>query len=119
MRRIVLDASALAAIAFREPDYESLIEKLEDAIVHAPALLTFELANVAWKRSGVSPTEKTILLALGAAPRATVDSSGIREPVDVVRVPQALGCSTYDAACVWLAERSARISSRSTSGWRD
>ncbi len=105
MKRLVLDASALAAIAFREIGHQSVTEKLDGATVYAPALLIFELASVAWKKIRRQPAqEKTILRALEAA---IDDERGIVwqavNPVDVVLVSQSLGCSTYDASYVWLA----------------
>jgi predicted nucleic acid-binding protein len=105
VKRLVVDASALAAIAFREPDCESLVEKLEGAVVYAPALLIFELASVAWKKIRRQPAQaKTILQALEAA--VAEDRQIVWhhvDPSDVVLVAQSVGCSTYDAAYVWLA----------------
>ena len=42
----VIDASALAALLFGEPEAEAVVERLGDARLVAPSLLGFELANV-------------------------------------------------------------------------
>jgi uncharacterized protein with PIN domain len=42
----VVDASAIAALLFGEPDAENISERLADGRLVAPALLGFELANV-------------------------------------------------------------------------
>ena len=48
MTPVVIDASALAAVVFHEPGGDRVAARLEGARVYAPALLKFELANVAW-----------------------------------------------------------------------
>jgi len=45
MRRVVVDASALAALVFNEPGAEEVARRLEGAQVHAPTLLPYELGN--------------------------------------------------------------------------
>jgi uncharacterized protein with PIN domain len=42
----VVDASALAAVIFDEPEAEDIALRLRDGILVAPALLKFEIANV-------------------------------------------------------------------------
>ena len=42
----VVDASALPALLFAEPEAETIAECLEGARLAAPSLLDFELANV-------------------------------------------------------------------------
>ena len=57
MTRVVVDASALAAIAFNEPGADEVARRLEGASVSAPLLLKFELANVAWKKIRRQPRD--------------------------------------------------------------
>ena len=105
MKRVVLDASALAAIAFHEPAGEPLVARLQGAELFAPALLVFELTNVAWKKVRRTPEQSSAILT--NLQSALGDDAGILwqpvNPADVVIVAERLGCSTYDAAYVWLA----------------
>ena len=105
MRRVVADASAIAAIAFGEPAGAVLAARLDGATVFAPTLLAFELANIAWKKLRRNPRSRAALLQ--ALEVALSRKSGIVwhaiPPADVVLVANTLGCTAYDAAYVWLA----------------
>jgi predicted nucleic acid-binding protein len=105
MRRVVVDASALAALVFQEPDGEVMAARLDGAAVFAPTLLKFELANVAWKKARRQPADGAAILI--ALERALDDRSGLVwrdvDHADVVLVAQATGLSTYDASYLWLA----------------
>jgi predicted nucleic acid-binding protein len=105
MRRVVVDASVLAAITFGEPDSEEWSQRLDGCALYAPALLQYELASVARKKCRQRPDlTRQILLATGL----TLDRRrGITwmdpNPVDVVLIANATGLSTYDASYLWLA----------------
>jgi predicted nucleic acid-binding protein len=105
MKRIVADASAIGAIAFGEPEGEPLTARLDGAAIFAPTLLALELANTALKKIRRQPDKSAAFLE--ALNDALSDERGIiLRPVqaaDVVLVAQALGCSAYDAAYIWLA----------------
>ena len=47
----VVDASALAALLFDEPEAGAIADRLEDANLVAPALLGFEIASVCLKKT--------------------------------------------------------------------
>jgi predicted nucleic acid-binding protein len=47
----VADASVLAAIAFGEPRASEAIALLDDAALHEPTLLAYELTSVAHKKA--------------------------------------------------------------------
>jgi predicted nucleic acid-binding protein len=106
MTPVVVDASALAALVFHEPDAEAVAKRLERASIAAPTLLKFELANVAWKKTRrSSPTEAATVLqnfgdALDLGRRIAFHDV---DHVDVVLIARATGLSTYDASYVWLA----------------
>lgn len=105
MKRVVVDASALAAMIFQENEGERVRDALTDAVVFAPAILKFELASVALKKIRQQPTRATdILRALAAAldPRSNLSWQDV-QPVDVVLVANATGLSVYDASYLWLA----------------
>ena len=44
----VVDASALAALLFGEPEAEAVAALIDESQLVAPSLLAFELANVCW-----------------------------------------------------------------------
>lgn len=101
--RVVVDASALAALAFLEPGGDAVARQLDGATVCAPTLLKFELANVAWKKARRGDS-KPILTALANVlnPRWGISWQDV-DAADVVLIAQATGLSTYDASYVWLA----------------
>ena len=77
--RVVVDASALGAIAFGEPEAPALGRYLEDETLIAPTLLDYELTNLAItkvRRGVVSPSEATLLLV-----------SALRLPIGRVACP--------------------------------
>lgn len=104
MKRVVADASALAAVVFDEPGSEALDPRLKHAEIFAPAILQFELANVAWKKMRKNPAAAVSILS---ALRAAMDDGGIQwtdvNLVDVVLVATATGLTPYDASYLWLA----------------
>jgi predicted nucleic acid-binding protein len=59
----VVDASALAALLFAEPEAAAIAERLEGARLAAPALLDFELANVCLTKIRRQPTQREALRA--------------------------------------------------------
>ena len=104
MKRVVVDASALAAVVFQEPKGEAIRDYLNGALVFAPPLLRFEMANVAWKKVRQQPTKGAeILGALAAVDRRSNISWQDVQPIDVVLMARASGLSVYDASYLWLA----------------
>jgi len=105
MTRVVVDASALAALTFNEPGADEVARRLEGARVHAPTLLPYELANVAWKKARLCPSAAPALL--GAVADVLDESAGITwcpvPPAEAALVAFATGLTAYDAAYVWLA----------------
>lgn len=59
----VVDASALAALRFGEPEAESVAERLGDARLVTPASLGFELANVRLIKLRPHPKQRVALTA--------------------------------------------------------
>lgn len=104
---IVLDASAAAAIVFREPDAARVAPiLLASARVRVPQLFHLELANVARtkvRRKEIDRRRAHVLLATTR-----------KWPVEVVATPWerlwplawAHGLTIYDAAYLWLARTS-------------
>ncbi len=105
MRRVVADASALAALVFQEPGAERIASALDGATVCAPELLKFELANVAVTRARRDPRYAPEIFA--RLSEALDRRSGIRwyavDSPDVAVLAAMSGLSAYDAAYLWLA----------------
>ena len=105
MKRIVVDASALAALIFQEPESEAIRDRLAGATVFAPALLRFELTNTALKKVRRQPVDAVkILTALAIA---LDDRTGLIwqdvDARDVAILAQAAELTAYDASYLWLA----------------
>ena len=105
MNRVVVDASALAALVFDEPEGDAVAKQLEGATVFAPSLLKLELANTALKKARRHKSDAAkILAALSAARESWADISWRDVDVaDVALVAEATGLSAYDASYLWLA----------------
>jgi predicted nucleic acid-binding protein len=99
----VVDASALAAIAFAEPGADAVIDQIDGHRLHAPALVVFELMNVAWKRARKQPAAAALFLeALEVLEGLGLRFRGINQE-EVVRLGLSTGLSAYDASYLWLA----------------
>jgi predicted nucleic acid-binding protein len=101
----VVDASALAAILFDEPDAEVVAEKLSGARLTAPSLLGFELANVCLIKSRRHPAQRE---ALAAAFRLRARFGVTEAAVDhdgTLALATATGLTAYDASYLWLARQ--------------
>lgn len=101
----VVDASALAALLFGEPEAESVAEQLGDAQLVAPALLGFELANVCLIKSRRHAEQRPVLTAafrlrhqLGVE-EVEVDHDGALE------LAASTGLTAYDASYLWLTRK--------------
>jgi predicted nucleic acid-binding protein len=103
MRDKVVDASGLAAIAFAEPGADAVIDAIDGHRLHAPALVAFELMNVAWKRSRNQPAAaKLFLEAVELLDGLGLRFRGINQQ-EVVRLALETGLTAYDASYLWLA----------------
>lgn len=101
----VVDASALAALLFNEPEADAIAAQLDGAQLAAPALLGFELANVCLIKSRRHPEQREALTTafrlrsqLQVA-NASVDHDGVLE------LASATGLTVYDASYLWLARQ--------------
>ena len=100
---LVVDASAVGAVLFNEPEGATIRAHVRGDTLLAPHLIDYELANICWKRMRRSPASQAALLAMLAG----------LESLPLVRVPvppaaaAALagqtGLTAYDASYLWLA----------------
>jgi predicted nucleic acid-binding protein len=101
----VVDASALAALLFGEPEAETVAVRLEGSSLFAPALLGFEIASVCLKKLRRDAQQREALLAAFALyTRMPIEIVEI-DHADTLGLAEAFGLSSYDAAYLWLADK--------------
>lgn len=100
---VVVDASALAAIAFGEPDGQAIADELSDETLIAPTLIDYEMTNIALKKSRKRPHETSkIVIALQAALRLPISRMAV-PGAEVLALAARTGLSACDASYLWLA----------------
>jgi predicted nucleic acid-binding protein len=100
---VVVDASALAALAFGEPEGPALHAQLQDETLLAPSLLDFELMAVALKKLRKRPDlAGPIAVSLQAALQLPITRVTI-PGLDVLALAKETGLTAYDASYLWLA----------------
>ncbi|HYZ39309.1 MAG TPA: type II toxin-antitoxin system VapC family toxin [Stellaceae bacterium] len=103
----IVDASALAALLFDEPEADAVAIRLQDSRLLAPALLEFEIASVCLKKLRSNPQQRdTLLMALAMYGRMPIDIAEV-DHAEALQMAEALGLTSYDAAYLWLARTSA------------
>ena len=101
----VVDASAVGALLFGEPEAREVAGRLQEGRLVAPALLPFEVASICVKKIMRHPARHDALLEalrlLGrlAIERLEVDVHG------VARLAEATKLTAYDASYLWLARK--------------
>lgn len=99
----VVDASALAALLFGEPQADLVAEVLAGAELVAPSLLRYELASVCDKKRRLYPAQQDQLLAaLALYPRLGVAEVEV-PATEMVSLARDAGVTAYDAAYLWVA----------------
>jgi predicted nucleic acid-binding protein len=98
-----VDASALAALLFAEPEAEEVARRLEGARLPAPSLLDFELAGVCLTKMRREPSKReTLRAAFRLAHRLRVETLAV-DHAAIVDLADATGLTAYDASYLWLA----------------
>ena len=101
----VVDASALGALLFGEPDCVAVGERLRQGGLIAPALLHFDVANICIKKMRCHPDQRDALMAafpmLGRMKARIVD---VDHGAALVLAERS-GLSAHDASYLWLARR--------------
>ena len=101
----VVDASAVGALLFGEPDGQAVAERLRGADLIAPALLLFEVANVCLKKMRRHPERRDALMAaFGLLDRMELRIIEV-DQVEILVLAERTGLSAYDASYLWLARR--------------
>ena len=100
-----IDASALAALLFGEPEAEDVAAQLDAARLVAPALLGFEVANVCLVESRRHPDQAAALrAAFRLRARLGVEEVAVDQD-EVLELAAATGLTAYDASYLWLSRR--------------
>ena len=101
----VADASALAAVAFRESPALEIRGQLAGAELLAPPLLPAELTNIAWKKCRRQPTSAEAvseqLTQILSVPVTLVHV----DHTEVLHLALLWGLTAYDASYLWVAWR--------------
>ncbi len=99
----VVDASAIAAILYAEPEADAVADWLEGKRMVAPSLIGYVLASVYQKKAASYPEQRSALLtALRCYPQLGVEE--VRVAPDAAAVlAEETGLTAYDAAYLWLA----------------
>lgn len=101
----VVDASAVAAILFGEPEAEAVTEQLGNARLVAPALIGFEMASVCLIKSRRHP-EKRAMLTAAFKLRGQLGLEEVAVDHDeTLELAVATGLTAYDASYLWLARQ--------------
>lgn len=99
----VVDASAVGALLFGEPEAEAIVTRLAGATLTAPALFPFEVANIALKKIRRHPEQRPSLLAgYALLSRLPIDIAGVDQDA-ALRLAEQTGLTAYDASYLWLA----------------
>ncbi len=107
MSVLVVDASALGALVFGEPEAEGIAEMLSGASLVAPLLLPFELASICLKKITAHPSKRTLLIeAFELAGNLAIEYIEV-EHTRVIALAEHAGLTTYDACYLWLARETA------------
>lgn len=102
--KLVVDASAVSAVFFREPEAEFLERKLSKRSWVAPALIDYEVGSVYLKKTKAYPHLRR---QLDECYRIYCKSSLERIDVPIlsaVETAEKHGLTIYDASYFWLAE---------------
>ena len=103
MNAEVVDASAIAALLFGEPDADLVAERAGDASLVSPSLICYELASVCLNKVRRYPGQQASLeSALGLYRRLGVVEAEV--PVfELAELARSAGVTAYDAAYLWVA----------------
>ena len=99
----VVDASALGALIFGEPQADAVATRLGSGPLAAPVLIRFELANICLKKIKAHPAlEKKLFEAYDLSTRIAIQLTDV-EHYEVIQLARKSGLSAYDASYMWLA----------------
>ena len=99
----VVEASALAALVFAEPEADAIAARLEGARLAAPSLLDDELTKVCLVKMRRDPSQRDRLrAAYGMAQRLRIETVAVHR-LGVLDLAETTGLTAYDASYLWVA----------------
>lgn len=104
MNVMVVDASALAAIMFDEPEGQEIATRLDGVKIFAPALLDFEIANVCLTKLRRYPDQRDRILQAFALRGGLSVEIAEADHNGALPLAEKFGLSGYDASYLWLAD---------------
>ena len=101
----VVDASALGALLFGEPDGAAVALRLQGTSLIAPALLPFEVASTCLKKMRRHPDQRgALMIAFGMLERMEIDVVEV-DHGEALGLAERTGLTAYDASYLWLARK--------------
>lgn len=101
--RVVVDASAFAAVLFGEPEAPAVEERLGDSVLVVPTLFSYEIANICWKKLRRYPDQRAALLeAYSLLGRMEIEEASVSMS-EVLLLADRENLTTYDASYLWLS----------------
>jgi predicted nucleic acid-binding protein len=101
----VVDASALIAIMFAEPEAQGIALRLEGAGLVAPVLLRFEIVNACLTRLRRHPDRRVGILQAFANQGGLAIESAEVDHAGILTLAEQFRLTGYDASYLWLAQR--------------
>jgi predicted nucleic acid-binding protein len=103
--KVVVDASALGAVLFGEPEGPQVAEQLGNSALVTTTLFTYEIANICWKKLRRYPEKRAALLEgyslLGSMEIEKVEVSG----PEALLLADRENLTVYDASYLWLSRK--------------
>lgn len=100
---LVVDASAIGALLFGEPDAEAVAERIGNAPLAAPGLLWYELASVCRKKIAAHPRKSAKLLEAFTLVDSLQISAVAIDHYATIGLAKQQRLTVYDASYLWLA----------------
>ncbi len=102
MRIKVVDASALGAMVFGEPEAEKMAEVLDGFSLAAPSLLQYEMASICLKKIRTEPHKANLIIeAFCLVDRLNIEMLAV-DHVEVIQLARKTNLTTYDASYLWV-----------------
>ncbi len=103
--KIVVDASAIAALLFGEPEAPKVAEQLGDSALVAPTLFSYEIGNICWKKLRRHPEKRAALLeAYSLLGRMEIEEVEVSTP-EALLLADRENLTVYDASYLWLSRK--------------